>query len=97
MATKNSIAPIQQQAPQGERTQNGEDLCRLLATIVDLAYSINEQANIALNGNALDEDGLLRGVQQLARQVGFLASIGQRDLGETGVEANPIRWLCSNP
>lgn len=97
MATKNSIAPIKQQAPQGERTQKGEDLARLLGAIVDIAYAINEQTNVALNGNTLDQDGLLRGVQQLARQVGFLASIGQRDLGETGAETNPIQWLCSNP
>lgn len=94
MATENLTVTAQEQAPQIGRVHKGEDIPRMLAAIVDLAYAINEQANVALNGNTLDQDGLLRGVQQLARQVGFLASLGQRDLGDSGAETNPIAWLC---
>lgn len=94
MATKNFIASAPQQAPQGERAQKGDDLARLFGAIVNLAYAISEQTDTALSGNTMDLDGWLHGVQQLARQVGFLASIGQKELGESGAETNPIEWLC---
>lgn len=100
MANQNFSTSVEQQAPRGKRAQKGDaaaHLPELLETIVALAYALNEQTSVALSGNTTDQDGLLRGVQQLARQVGFLASIGQQQLGGIGVETNPIEWLCRNP
>lgn len=98
MADQNFSTAVEQQSPRSERAQKGglDHLGRMLETITNLASSINEQTNVVLCGGTDRGDDVLVGVQHLARQVGYLASCVQQELGHNGAETNPLEWLCPN-
>jgi hypothetical protein len=83
--------------PLGERPPIGDlkKVSALLTEIAQIAFSIQTQADVAIETSSGREENLLLGIQKLARQAGLFADLCQSAVrGRPFGSDVPLEWLC---